>query len=54
MKKTTMRITDVNNGRKRVVYADNGKFYLKSTNKYKETKYTEIIFATKEVNIAIK
>ena len=53
MKKTEKRIID-EHGRKRIVYTDNEKFYLKSTNKYKQTKYTEIIFATKEVNIAVK
>lgn len=47
MRKTEKRIID-ENGRKRIVYEENGKFYLKSTNKYKETRYTEIIFATRQ------
>lgn len=46
MKKTEKRIID-ENGRKRVVYEEGRKFYLKSTNKYNETRYTEITFATR-------
>ena len=46
MTKTERRIVD-ENGRKRIVYKENGKFYLKSTNKYKEIRYTEISFATR-------
>ena len=49
MRKTDKKIID-ENGRKRIVYEENGKFYLKSANKYKETKYTEVIFATRQVN----
>lgn len=46
MKATKKRIYD-ENGRKRVVYEENGKFYLKSTNKYNEVRYTELIFAVR-------
>lgn len=49
MTKTDKRIID-ENGRNRVVYEENGKFYLKSTNKYKETRYTEVIFVTRQTN----
>lgn len=48
MRKTDKKIID-ENGRKRIVYEENGKFYLKSTNKYKETKYIEVVFATRQV-----
>lgn len=46
MRDTKRRIID-EKGRKRIVYEENGKYYLRSTNKYNEVKYTELIFATR-------